>query len=59
MEIKGKKRLGEILIDAGVITKTQLEEALKTQKKEAGILIGGILVKLGFCAEEEIAKYSS
>ena len=56
MEIKGKKRLGEILIDAGVITKTQLEEALKTQKKEAGILIGGILVKLGFCAEEEIAK---
>jgi len=49
------KQLGELLIERGVITKEQLEKALKVQKEEGG-LIGQILVRLGFTSEEEIAQ---
>ena len=44
------KRLGEILIDEGVITKDQLEIALTEQKKVHEPL-GKLLVNLGFATE--------
>ncbi|MBN1521156.1 MAG: hypothetical protein JW928_01380 [Candidatus Aureabacteria bacterium] len=47
------KKLGEILIDAGKLTKEQLEQALKVQK-ETGKKIGELFVELGFCKEEDI-----
>jgi len=50
-----KKQLGELLIERGVITRAQLEEALQVQKKKGG-LVGQILVALGFTKEEEIAQ---
>ena len=50
-----KKQLGELLIERGVITRAQLEEALGVQKKKGG-LVGQILVALGFTKEEEIAQ---
>ena len=50
-----KKQLGELLIERGVITKAQLEKALKIQKEKGG-LIGQVLVVLGFTKEEEIAQ---
>ena len=50
-----KKQLGELLIERGVITKSQLEKALQVQKEKGG-LIGQILVVLGFTKEEEIAQ---
>ncbi len=49
------KQLGELLIERGVITKEQLEQALQVQKEKGG-LIGQILVDLGFAKEEEIAQ---
>ena len=50
-----KKQLGELLIERGLITKTQLDKALETQRQKGG-LIGQILVVLGFTKEEEIAQ---
>ncbi len=44
------KRLGEILIDEGVITKDQLEIAL-TEQKKVDEPIGKLLVSLGFATE--------
>ena len=50
-----KKQLGELLIEKGIITKRQLEEAIKIQKAKGGLL-GEILVALGFASEEDIAQ---
>jgi type IV pilus assembly protein PilB len=49
-----RKRLGEILIDGGIITKAQLEEAL-ARHKETKKLLGETLVELGFVNEEDVA----
>lgn len=48
-----KRRLGEILIEDGVLTPQSLEEALTQQKKEGG-LIGQILIRLGYVSEEQV-----
>ncbi|MBI4425265.1 MAG: Flp pilus assembly complex ATPase component TadA, partial [Elusimicrobia bacterium] len=49
-----KLRIGDILVQGGVITQEQLQQALKTQK-QAGCLLGEAIVKLGFATEEAIA----
>jgi len=49
------KQLGELLLDRGVISEEQLNNALKVQKDKGG-LIGRILVSLGYAREEEIAQ---
>ncbi len=43
------------LIDAGIITTEQLEEALEIQKSSKQ-LIGTILTQLGYCTEEDVAR---
>ena len=48
-----KRRLGEILIEDGILSPQSLEEALNHQKKEGG-LIGQILIRLGYVTEEEL-----
>ena len=48
-----KKRLGEILIENGILSSENLEEALTLQKKEGG-LIGQILIRMGYVSEEEL-----
>ena len=53
-----KKRLGEILIEAGLIDIYQLQSALAHQKQWGG-RIGEILVKLGFITEEELLSFLS
>ena len=50
-----QKQLGELLIDGKLITRENLEEALKVQKEKGG-LIGQILVSLKFTNEEAIAQ---
>lgn len=49
------KQLGELLMERGLISKQQLDEALALQRDKGG-LIGEILVDLGFAKEEDIAK---
>ncbi len=51
-------RLGDRLIEAGLITKAQLDQALVEQKRSGG-LIGSNLIKLGFIKEEELLKFLS
>lgn len=46
-------RLGDLLIEYGVITKEQLQEGLKIQK-ETGIKIGEALIKLGYLTNQNI-----
>ncbi len=52
------KKLGDLLVEAGLITKEQLQEALEVQKKDNERL-GTILVKLGYLTEEEITSFLS
>ena len=50
-----KKRLGDLLIDAGVITSEQLSKALDKQKQTRQKL-GATLMEMDFTTEEEIAQ---
>ena len=49
-----QKRLGEFLLDAGIISKKQIEVALSVQKTQK-IFLGEILQNLNFVTAEEIA----
>lgn len=53
----GSKKLGEIMIEQGTITKEEVEEALKQQQEvEAGAKIGEVLVRTGKVTTKEVAK---
>ncbi len=43
------------LVDAGIVTEAQVDEALQIQKTSKA-LIGTILTQLGYCTEEDIAR---
>lgn len=55
MEAPTKKRFGDILVDGGLITATQLQEALN-YGRENGVKLGGALQELGFVNEIAVAK---
>ena len=44
------------LIKQGIITPDNLQEALEIQKTNKQQLIGSILVRLGYCTEEDVAR---
>ena len=48
------KKIGEILLERGIVNLKQIEQALAHQKEHGG-LIGQVLIQLGFATEEEIA----
>jgi type IV pilus assembly protein PilB len=48
--------MGEMLVDAGVLSPDQLEEALRRQKAEKGTRLGRLLVDLGFATEAQICE---
>ena len=50
-----KKKLGNILLDSGVVTSEQLEKALEEQKLNKGKKLGEPLVDMGITSEVEIA----
>lgn len=50
-----RRRIGEILVSEGVITSSQLDEALALQKR-SGELLGAILLDMKLVTEAEIAK---
>ncbi len=49
------KKLGELLIEAGLIDQAKLEEALK-QQKGSGERVGEALTRLGWVTERDIAR---
>jgi len=54
---KPRKQMGQILIDMGLITQAQLEQALAEQKQgEDRKLLGEAIVDLGFATEDQIVE---
>src|SRR5512134_3328820 len=51
----GKKRLGELLVETGLLTEENLTRALSEQRSKRGKL-GEVIVALGMATEEEIAQ---
>ena len=49
------KKLGELLVERGVVNHAQIEEALAYREKSGG-LIGEVLVELNFATEKDIAQ---
>ncbi|KJU87435.1 type II secretory pathway, ATPase PulE/Tfp pilus assembly pathway, ATPase PilB [Candidatus Magnetobacterium bavaricum] len=58
MLLKASERLGDILVQSGLITSQQLQEALQEQKKTKKRL-GIIICQKGWLREEDIAKACS
>jgi type IV pilus assembly protein PilB len=58
MALKTKKLLGQILIEGGLLTRKQLEEALPYQKK-SGLKLGQFLVREGIVSESQIVDMVS
>lgn len=54
-ELQGKKHLGDLLVEAGIITRLTLERALERQKKGKNRL-GLVLEEMGVITEEELAE---
>ncbi|MEQ8763176.1 MAG: ATPase, T2SS/T4P/T4SS family [Planctomycetota bacterium] len=52
----GRKLLGQLLVESGVINEKQLQEALGLQRSRKSLKIGDALVKLGYCTSTEVAK---
>ena len=50
-----RKKLGECLIQAGLITEDDLQSAL-TEHKRTGERLGAVLVRLNLATERQIAK---
>jgi type IV pilus assembly protein PilB len=49
------KRIGELLVEAGVLSQSQLEQALFTQRKD-GRKLGQLLIELGLATEVQLTQ---
>ena len=49
------KHLGELLVERGIVSRAQVQQAVDYQKASGG-LFGEVLVKLGLATEENIAQ---
>ncbi|MFC1626197.1 GspE/PulE family protein [Pseudomonadota bacterium] len=54
MQRKKPKKIGDILIEAGLIEEEDLKQALIEQSKNRSLKIGQILINMGFVTEEEL-----
>ena len=50
-----EKQLGDILVEQGVISPLQLDEALQRQRL-TGDMLGRVLVTMGLCEEQDIIE---
>lgn len=58
MDRQDKKSLGESLVNAGIITPQQLQQA-QGEEKRLGLRLRKVLVKLGFISEEDLVEFLS
>ncbi|WP_318444233.1 GspE/PulE family protein [Photobacterium leiognathi] len=56
MQIRLRKRLGDLLVDENIITQQQLEQALKKQQS-TGRKLGDTLINLGFLTEQQMLQF--
>lgn len=54
MNFRKKVRLGDILIQKNIITPEQLQKALEEQKKKTGVMLGELLVQMGYVEQRQI-----
>jgi len=50
------KKIGEILVESGLITLAQFEESLRESKEKKGLRLGAVLIKKGYATEIDIAQ---
>ncbi|WP_070963197.1 GspE/PulE family protein [Vibrio sonorensis] len=58
MQIKLRKRLGDLLVEEGIISESQVEQALAAQKT-TGLKLGAALIELGFLTEHQMLTFLS
>lgn len=58
MQIKLRKRLGDLLVEEGIISEQQVEQALAAQKS-TGRKLGATLIDLGFLSEKQMLTFLS
>ncbi len=58
MQIKLRKRLGDLLVEEGIVLENQVEEALRHQKN-TGRKLGDSLIQLGFLTETQMLTFLS
>ncbi|MDA7745894.1 GspE/PulE family protein [Psychromonas sp.] len=58
MQPKLKKRLGDLLVEEGLLTEVQLLNALKEQRS-LGLKLGTTLIHLGYLSEDQILTFLS
>jgi type IV pilus assembly protein PilB len=53
-----RRRLGDVLVESGLLTPQQLEQALEEQRKDSGARrrLGQVVADLGLAAERDVAK---
>ena len=52
-----KKRIGQILLERGLVTNEQIEQALTEQKKSGfNKLLGETILDMGFCSENQVVE---
>ncbi len=58
MQIKLRKRLGDLLVEEGIVTDDQIGQALSAQKN-TGRKLGDTLIELGFLSEQQMLSFLS
>jgi len=53
IQLEQKKRIGEVLMDQGLVSTDQLSAGLEEQKR-SGLRLGKCLIKLGFISEDKL-----
>ena len=50
------KKIGELLVESGLITESQLHESLQASKEDKGQRLGAVIVHKGYATEMDIAQ---
>ena len=49
-------RIGEVLVESGIITAAQLTQALEYQKENKGKRLGDVMIDMGFITESQMLE---
>ncbi|MGM0558887.1 MAG: ATPase, T2SS/T4P/T4SS family [Myxococcota bacterium] len=55
-EERGRLRLGEVLVEAGLADEADVERALDEQQRRRGVRLGQVLVQMGVVSERDISR---
>ncbi|MDW1951679.1 MSHA biogenesis protein MshE, partial [Vibrio sp. 812(2023)] len=58
MKIQLRKRLGDLLVEEGIVSEDQIQQALSAQRS-TGQKLGDALIDLGFITEKQMLEFLS